>query len=392
MSALTVWAYNVKFGDAILIRVPDVDPESGRETARHILIDVGNVQAGEGGDDAVFAPIVRDMLRRLRGRPIDLYVMTHEHLDHVQGLHYAQLREGLALSVDYAWLPASADPRYYDRHPAARKQLDAVQSYVMEAEKHLAAAPPGLRAMIANNHPRRTSACVDYLRGLAAKKTTYVHRTRRLRPGVHHPFKEATFRILAPEEDTSSYYGRFRPSPLAAVVGASADGGHRGRALPGIQAPDGVDATAFARLLETWRSGVATNIMTIDKAANNTSLVFELQWRGYRLLFPGDAEQRSWLTMQKLLAPVHFLKVSHHGSQNATPPEAILERLFPEVRADRRQRIAALSTCNDTYPGVPDDATVDRLRRRCDLVVSTADVAPGTAVEVTFRAPRSRNP
>ena len=34
-------------------------------------------------------------------------------------------------------------------------------------------------------------------------------------------------------------------------------------------------------------SGVFTNALTIDKAKNNTSLVFMLEWRGWRLLFPG---------------------------------------------------------------------------------------------------------
>ena len=53
MSALTVRAYNVLFGDAILVSVPDRAPGRGRETIRHILIDVGNVLHGDGGRQEV---------------------------------------------------------------------------------------------------------------------------------------------------------------------------------------------------------------------------------------------------------------------------------------------------------------------------------------------------
>ena len=53
--------------------------------------------------------------------------------------------------------------------------------------------------------------------------------------------------------------------------------------------------------------------------------------RAKELLFTGDAEQRSWKTMQreKVLKPVDFLKVGHHGSKNATPPVEILDLILP---------------------------------------------------------------
>src|SRR5687768_11266938 len=88
MDALRVRAYNVRFGDAILVTVPDRDPATGTVTKRHILIDVGNVLSGEGGEDVVFKPAVDDIIAELGGKPLDLYVMTHEHLDHIQGLYY----------------------------------------------------------------------------------------------------------------------------------------------------------------------------------------------------------------------------------------------------------------------------------------------------------------
>ncbi len=75
---LHIRTYNVRFGDAILISVPDRDPATNKMTTRHILIDVGNVLNKEGGEDTVFKPVVDDVIREFDGRPLDLYVMTHE--------------------------------------------------------------------------------------------------------------------------------------------------------------------------------------------------------------------------------------------------------------------------------------------------------------------------
>jgi hypothetical protein len=120
MTALTVVAYNVLFGDAILICIPD---RSDRKTVmRHVLIDVGNVLGGPDSNAGVFRTILDDIRRRLDGRPIDLYVMTHEHMDHVQGLLCAH-KDGQELpQIDYAWLTASSNVNYYEQFPQATKQ------------------------------------------------------------------------------------------------------------------------------------------------------------------------------------------------------------------------------------------------------------------------------
>jgi beta-lactamase superfamily II metal-dependent hydrolase len=376
MSALTVTAYNVLFGDAILIEVPDRDPETGIETLRRILIDVGNVLGTSGGADDVFEPVVRDIQKRLDGRPLDLYVMTHEHLDHVQGLPYAASL-GLELEVDYAWLTASSEPGYYDRHPRARTKKLALEAAYLAIERRLAADPaaetPWMAALMLNNNPRRTQDCVDYLRTLGRKANRFVHRETKLRRGGHHPFHEAKFKLLAPEEDTSAYYGRVRT-----VVAPDAE--------PPPEPPEGVDPAAFRRLFEGWRTGMSEAILAIDRAANNSSIVFTIEWRGWRLFFAGDAEQKSWQMMAdgELLEPVQFLKVGHHGSHNATPPDPILELILPVQNPDGRERTALISTCENTYGGVPHGPTKARLEMRCDAVLNTESVDPSEAVTITF--------
>lgn len=381
MSALEVRAYNVLFGDAILVTVPDRDPASGLETERHILIDVGNVLGGVGGSDEVFLPVIEDVRRRLDGRPLDLYVMTHEHLDHVQGLPFAAAR-GVKLDVDYAWLTASAAPDYYDRHPEARRKKLALEAAYLAIERRLMADPaartPWMQALMLNNKPRRTADCVSFLRGIARKATSYAHRGASLHCGAHHPFHEAQLQVLAPEEDSSVYYGRIGPlSPAANADSATA---------PTLAAPAGVDPEAFHRLVASWSEGVGDAALAIDRAANNTSLVFSLGWRGWRLLFAGDAEQKSWTLMAAagVLEPVHLLKVGHHGSHNATPPNAILETILPSAAPDGRRREALVSTCAGSYGGVPHSPTIDRIASRCSRVLSTQSVTPGDSLSLRF--------
>jgi len=218
---LTVRMYNVRFGDAILVTIPDRDPGSGVTTKRRILIDVGNAPrvagTGEGGDDSVFEPVIADILDELDGKPLDLYVMTHEHLDHVQGLFYAKTKLPALnfedrFKVSHAWLTASAHPDYYDQHPEAKKQKLAFDAMYARLSAFLtlnpAAATHGLMEILANNDPTKTGPCVEFLRNLNAAKTAYVHRGAPL--AGTHPFKEAKLSVWAPEEDTSDYYGPFQ--------------------------------------------------------------------------------------------------------------------------------------------------------------------------------------
>jgi hypothetical protein len=102
-----------------------------------------------------------------------------------------------------------------------------------------------------------------------------------------------------------------------------------------------------------------------------------LEWRGWKLLFPGDAEQESWRMMdeQGVLEPVHLLKIAHHGSWNGTPQGATLDKILPPTPADGRKRYAVVSTCLDTYNGVPDDDTLGLLGGRAELH-STLDQIP----------------
>ncbi|MDH4208604.1 MAG: hypothetical protein OEV76_07005, partial [Anaerolineae bacterium] len=380
MDKLRVRVYNVRFGDAILVSVPDQDANGNTET-RHILIDVGNakkprIEDGGGHEDTVFEPVVKNIVQTLAGRPLDLYVMTHEHWDHVQGLPYVD-RIGIfpneklkdKLQVRHAWFTASADPDYYDSHPDAQKALDETKAVYETIERFLQAAPeqenPFIQALMLNNNPNATAYYVDRLRELAPNdRPWYVHRPLPDHPedslDGKHPFQQARFKIWAPEEDTSVYYRKLQPMALG-VAGTGASGAEPTLTRP--TPPPGVDAGAFYDLVETRRRGFLDNLLAIDKAKNNTSIVFLLEWRGWKLLFAGDAEKKSWQMMDKhsQLEEVHFLKVSHHGSHTGMPPDNLLDRILPgdsRVSSDGKPRYAVVSTYPKTYSNVPHQKTI----------------------------------
>jgi beta-lactamase superfamily II metal-dependent hydrolase len=59
-----------------------------------------------------------------------------------------------------------------------------------------------------------------------------------------------------------------------------------GRVAP----PAGVHAGAYLDLLSSRSQLNRQTVLEIDDAANNTSIVLEIEWRAWRLLFGGDAE------------------------------------------------------------------------------------------------------
>ncbi len=395
MSDLVVRCYNVGFGDAVLVSIPELSPQGHRETVRHVLFDVGNLLAGTANTDEVFTTVVADIAERTDGE-VDLYVMTHEHLDHVQGLLSAS-DAGVPLTARYAWLTGSSAPDYYETHPESKKRRLDLRLALEDAVRVLEAEPdPWLEMMVRNNSTLlpdgalglRTSAYVDHLRTLTRPgRTFYVDRTTGL--SRRQPFREATLRILAPEEATSAYYGRasFGGSltavpPEGTAASATAPAGAAASGL--VSPPVGVSPGAFFDLVTARRRTTVTRILEIDAANNNTSVVVEIEWRGWRLLFPGDAEIRSWQTMfhEDLLRPAHFVKVAHHGSHNGTYEE-LFDRLMPPVSPDGRPRHAVVSTHDGSWDSVPDPATLATYASRCELH-DTREVERGTAVEVRF--------
>jgi len=383
-SPLTVRVYGVRFGDAILITVPDLDRD-GEEVERRILIDVGNVGIGEGGADFMFSEVLEDVRGQLDGRNLDLYVLTHEHLDHAQGLLYAE-EHGIEIRADHAWLPASTEDGYYTKHEDARKKQLAMRRSYDLIKKHFAAKenPAWLEAMLLNNDYRSTAKCIEHIKRNVANDVAYIHRDYDI--GPHNPFQETRFDIWAPEENTAVYYKGLR---------SVADPHDRTQEGAGLQQPSdllppsGVDADAFYNLVNIRKNGYLSNLLMIDQAGNDSSIVFSMEWRGRTLLFTGDAGQLSWEMMNRpdigKIREVDFLKVSHHGSVTGIPSIEILDALLSPGAVNQKKE-AVVSTYPGTYGGIPAESLLkERVESRCKLsYVDKGKVADGKFIDIEF--------
>jgi len=178
------------------------------------------------------------------------------------------------------------------------------------------------------------------------------------------------------------YYSHVQPVALDLTPPAES-GAKPSLTMP--RPPPGVDLGAFWNLVQRRRQGHVDNLLAIDRAANNTSIVLQLEWRGVRLLFAGDAEIGSWSKMASagVLQSVDLLKVSHHGSANGTPRPEVLDRLLPSITAPSKRPLAVVSTYPRTYSGVPDAATLDSLRARAELY-DLAGVPDGGHIDLFF--------
>jgi beta-lactamase superfamily II metal-dependent hydrolase len=374
-SSIRIRSYNVGFGDCFLV--------SFREAARtwQMLIDFGNAPTNSS---AVFEGIAADIYAETAGH-IDVVVMTHEHLDHMSGF-YSQRKVFNKITVGQVWMSLPSEPDYYKNYPKAqplKKLREAAAGFAAHCEGRRLTLAPGFYTMLLNNLSNIDR--ISYVRNLAGnpKKVLYLRRGNSVR-GKPFP-KSFNFSMLAPEKDVSVYYGKGSKSLAMQrrgllYAGADVDAGDRKWLFKNVPrckgaVPPNLSAADWRRLRDSIQTGAVDSVRAIDRAQNNTSLVFLVEFAGRRLLFPGDAELESWDVMQRKcgnqLRDIDFLKVAHHGSHNGTPSE-LLDQLLP---VERKQQVTIMvSTMSKVYGTkhpVPDKETIKDLKRRCRRLIST---------------------
>ena len=82
--SIEIRAYNVLFGDCLLVSWDESDGE------HHAWIDFGNFS---NDPNAVFSTVYDKVLARTGGK-LDLLVITHKHMDHLEGFY--SLRDSIA--------------------------------------------------------------------------------------------------------------------------------------------------------------------------------------------------------------------------------------------------------------------------------------------------------
>jgi hypothetical protein len=388
-ASIEIRAYVVGFGDCILLTLPD-----GGET-RHVLVDFGRAP-NDAESLERFPAIAKDIERRCNGH-LDLVVVTHEHLDHLEGF-YRERSVFDRIEVEQVWMSLPSHPDYYRDYPKAKvhKRLrDAVSRFAGDATRRGLSLHPAFRSLLENNLSNVDR--VNYLRQLGKRPVAYLARGKGLR--TKKPFREIRVHVLAPEADASVYYAANAGArALSAAFADTPSPGERSSqeglswrfpSVPRATGSDvaGLSGSDYERLRRTIREEGVAAARFIDKAQNNTSLCLLLEVKGKRLLLPGDAELESWDVMRRKcsaqLGPVDFLKVSHHGSHNGTPVD-LLDTLLPTRRKAQAQVL--VSTKRNVYGTqnpVPDAELLRELRRRCRTLLTT-DGRTGTHLDITL--------
>jgi hypothetical protein len=370
---LLIRLFDVGLGDCIYVRIPGAH-KSGR--AFHMLVDCGTLSTTSLLRDAI--ETLTPELPQVGGKHhVDLLVVTHEHKDHMTGFGL-DIWDGLSFGA--IWMSAAMDLDHPESKRAKKLHSFAVDAMAQALRLNLALGPELgelANALAANEDAMKTlRQTLPAQNGIAVK---YVHADSTAQD-LELPLKNAKLSVLGPEFDIDFYYLGDEGDPdLRHRLGFIDNLPGAATAVPDATAmpmPSNLDASDF-RVLRTRMLSTALAFAQLDgKICNNTSVVLLLEWKGKRLLFVGDAEwdnafregkkgNCAWNVMwnkrrKKLDGSLAFLKVGHHGSENATPwgdtetaragePAAILDAILPSGSKAK----AIVSTRRATYKTIP---------------------------------------
>ncbi|HSF83879.1 MAG TPA: hypothetical protein VLA49_21800, partial [Anaerolineales bacterium] len=395
---LLVRMYNIGLGDCIYVRVPDQDED------KHILIDCGNKFSSINILGQAIADLEKELpkVNTAEGekRRLDLLVVTHPHEDHHKGFEPRFFEN---IKVENLWL----SPGFIQENPKAKNlnALTEAAGRALTSLKEVAPAGPmsdlfedllSLSKKAADeelniNLPRRNKispryASADFTDDFTQGDIDKIFKDKKIK-----------LKVLGPMSDIDKYY--LRESGQASHL-ALGEGGPPAlfpdeSMLAELKPPANISSQDFDRLRKGIQGNALALVERAGHAMNNLSVVLLIEWKGNRLLFPGDAEwdganielkeggnNGSWNVMwetqrAELSKRVDFLKVGHHGSENATPwaPQKnskdhpisqVLDKLLPLPKGKRKPTARALVSTerSSRWPSIPDPLLMAELGKR----------------------------
>lgn len=394
--AVTVFAYQVGFGDCLLVRFAYA---GGKH--RHVLIDFGSMKLPKSAGRKRMLEIAEDIRKKCGAAGLQAVVATHRHADHISG--FARNRDGTAPGNIIAALEPKLVMQPWTEHPdIAEDAVGPAFAGPNGGGKSLARALAGMQAVAAQakafaeskagqrmspavreqlrfigedniKNPEAVKGLREMGRRKGAKPEYLYHGARTklggLLPGVKvHVLGPPTVeqhdavRNQNPKNKDEYWHlqGRIRDD-ASRVLGSRS-------LFPRAPQDSGGKLPAYSRwLAQRVRAANEEQLLSIvtslDDAMNCTSLILLFAVGGKRLLFPGDAQWENWEyalskpDVVKLLAKVNLYKVGHHGSLNATPKSMwnLFENRGTASRKDRLKSV--LSTLVPSGHGREDKNT-----------------------------------
>jgi len=336
--------YRVGFGDCFLVTLPGAGAKP-----RQVLIDCG---VHPRGDIKTMGDVVTNICAETGGE-LDLIVATHAHQDHLSGFGgFAQ--KFRAMKVREVWLPWTENSGDAAAAALKKKRLALVEGLA----RHFAAVrDPRYQAVnAALLNLRGNDAAFALLKSELRAALAYREAGQHISDAAG--IKGLDVEVLGPPRD-KEFLARMDPPASERYLRAAATGAGESRSLAPFPPKwnykydtpplSDADLEYFKELADESGEALA---FALTQAVNNTSIVMLMRYGGHAMLFPGDAQYGNWQFWLErkdaagLLAGVSFYKVSHHGSENATPRDA-LDRM-PEGK------FAAMIPTQDTpWPSIP---------------------------------------
>ena len=399
--------YNVELGDFIYLRVPDTNRDV------HILVDYGTLSKME---------VLTDHLEELKEElpledgksALDLLIVSHPHLDHHKGFLPEHFEDILVKNL---WLSPA-----YDRSNPNAIGFFALKDAALRALTSLAGFAEGqLKIEVDALLEMNKSEIIQHLcNGMGQQGLTPLFANAETPAEDLQLFEceDIQLKVLSPMSNIDGYYmggtglevslNNADPGMSFGAETVYAEqskafskflaGGYERLYTPKDQdepdMPQNISTVDFYTLRSRLKSNPLALAQMTGKIENNLSVVLLLEWHGNRLLFPGDAEWSSaydgavrpgrcngaWNVMWaerkgQLALPVDFLKVGHHGSENATPWEPkkenkpehpINEVLNAMLPIDRNEEAVCVVSTKRTnrYPSIPNRELLEELAKR----------------------------
>ena len=362
--SITLRAYNVLFGDSLLVSWDEADGK------HHAWVDFGNFHNDK---NAVFEKVYADVLDRTKGK-LDLLVITHRHMDHMEGFFSLRKKFKTDFTIQRLWhahVTSTVDHVFEIAEQSLRGMLPV----------SIPASDSEIGRVFRNNFgaagDKIKKQMADILKeaGVPASRIFKIHRQTNLTPALPPGISKLKIEVLGPEKNSKLY---LQPLEHALRAHGIALTSANGRIKAKRKDPfDGVRGVKFsksplckladaARLRRQLQNGGLGLLAAVDTTRNNTSIVMRLTHGSARLLLVGDAEEKSWEILKKngpssLVADL--IKVGHHGSINASP-DFSFKAVMPTKLADNA---AVISTDDDRFTGeneVPKDSVLNGWRDR----------------------------
>jgi beta-lactamase superfamily II metal-dependent hydrolase len=400
-SSVRIRAYNVGFGDCILVSF------DYRDEHRHVLFDCGSTKMPTRNGPKDLLRVAQQIEKDCDGK-LHMVVATHRHTDHISGFAGASGKVLAALDPDLVVQPWTEQPDLQTdatslppprqakrRAVATLDNMHTVANYFAAAANRMPNANvsksvTGQLGFLGETNIKNHAAVVA-LQSLG-RRHVYVEfgstiPSSRVLPGVK-------IDVLGPPSLTQSaaiaHQTSSDPDEFWHLAASSA----RALTTPDPRpifprAPKTKRAPQEARWLIPQLDRMDAEeqlalVRILDAAMNNTSVILLLDIKGTRLLFPGDAQIESWRyalhdapnakQIRSRLASTRVYKVGHHGSLNATPKKLLWAGLKNKsATATPKRLITVMSTLHGKHGSdtrgteVPRSTLVDELEKHSTL-------------------------